>query len=186
MWEVNLCDESVSVRSRLSEVSRFRMDHVTLAVWIQNLQRGRKCVCDTEKQVIQPAFISRANKPVVKGLFIYLFKVLIQYWCAHIYTRGNASLSLPQHCKRWGTKSTLSWSWNDASNSLSWINPISIFQSCSLFDTKFKKIYKNILQLASSYKWLLKIIIYVFAHQTDLHFHSVLRVLNVLQRCIDV
>lgn len=37
--EVNLCDESVSVGSGLSEVCRFRMDHVTLAVWIQNLQR---------------------------------------------------------------------------------------------------------------------------------------------------
>lgn len=52
--EVNLCDESVSIWSRLSEVSRFRMDHVTLAVWIQNLQR-------------QQVFIFRASEQAAKG-----------------------------------------------------------------------------------------------------------------------
>ena len=40
--EVDLCDESVSVRSRFSEVSRFRVDQVTLTVWIQNLQTQRE------------------------------------------------------------------------------------------------------------------------------------------------
>lgn len=39
VWQVDLCDESVSVRARLSKVSRFRMDHMTLAIRVQNLQR---------------------------------------------------------------------------------------------------------------------------------------------------
>lgn len=38
VWKVHLCDESVSVRTRLSKVSRFRMDHMTLSIRIKNLQ----------------------------------------------------------------------------------------------------------------------------------------------------